>query len=46
MVDKVYHYIENQEKHHENKSFTEEFIELLEAHGIEYNKDYIFHAID
>ena len=46
MVDKVYHYIENQEKHHEKKSFTDEFIELLEAHGIEYNKDYIFHTIE
>jgi len=46
MVDKVYHYIENQEKHHEKKSFTEEFIELLKAHDVEYDKRYIFCEID
>lgn len=40
--DKVFHYIENQEKHHEHKSFEEEFIELLEAHGIEFNNKYLF----
>ncbi len=42
MVEKVYHYIENQEKYHEKKSFTEEFIQLLDAHRIEYDKRDIF----
>jgi len=35
-------YIENQELHHETKTFIEEYIELLEEFGVEYDKKYIF----
>ena len=35
-------YIEQQEEHHRTKSFKEESIELLETHGIEYNKRYLW----
>ena len=44
--DSVYHYIENQEKHHEHKSFRQEFLELLEAHGITYDEKYVFEKIE
>ena len=36
-VGKVRRYIRNQEAHHSKKTFEEEFIALLEAHGIEYD---------
>ena len=29
-IDKVYHYIKNQQEHHSHKSFREEIIELLD----------------
>ncbi len=41
-VDKVYKYIQNQEKHHSKKSFRQEYIELLEKFGVEYEPKYIF----
>jgi REP element-mobilizing transposase RayT len=38
-VPSVTEYIANQEKHHRHKSFEEEYRELLELHGIEYDDD-------
>jgi putative transposase len=38
----VVRYIQNQEQHHARLSFEEEFIALLEKHGIEYDPRYIF----
>jgi REP element-mobilizing transposase RayT len=35
-------YIQNQEKHHRKMTFEEEFIALLEAHGVVYKKAYVF----
>jgi len=40
--DKLIEYVKNQEEHHKTKSFREEFIELLNEHGIEYNEEYMF----
>ena len=34
-------YIENQEEHHRKKSFSEELIEFLERHEIQYNPEYL-----
>lgn len=34
-------YIKNQEEHHKNKTFKEEFIELLDEHGIEFEEKYL-----
>lgn len=34
-------YIKNQEEHHKDKSFKEEFIELLNEHGIEFEEKYL-----
>lgn len=42
MEDKIVEYIRNQEKHHKNKSFQEEFIEYLKLMNIEYNEKYIW----
>lgn len=39
-VTKVKNYILNQKKHHNVKSFEDEYVFLLETHDIEYNKEY------
>ena len=38
----VVRYIRNQEQHHRRMTFEEEFIALLEKHGIEYDPRYVF----
>jgi putative transposase len=38
----VTRYIQNQERHHRKMSFEDEFIALLEKHGIEYDPRYVF----
>jgi REP element-mobilizing transposase RayT len=35
-------YIENQEQHHQKKSFQDEFLQLLVSHGIDYDPRYVF----
>lgn len=35
-------YVENQAEHHRAQTFEEELIALLERHGIEYDKRYVF----
>ena len=42
----VIRYIENQQKHHATKSFREEYIELLEKFGVDYDRRYIFKTED
>jgi len=39
---RVVRYISNQEDHHRKRTFKEELIGLLEKHGIEYDKRYIW----
>lgn len=41
-IEVVKKYIANQEKHHEKKSFQVEYIELLNAGGIEYDEKYLW----
>lgn len=41
-IEGVKKYIANQERHHARKSFQEEYIELLEASGIEYDEKYLW----
>jgi REP-associated tyrosine transposase len=41
-VDKTIAYIRRQKEHHRRRSFQDEFIELLEKHGIEYDRRYVF----
>ena len=35
-------YVENQGEHHKKESFEEEYIRLLEEHGIEFERKYLF----
>ena len=41
-IPSVIAYIKNQPEHHRKKSFQEEYRELLEKHGIEYDERYIW----
>jgi REP element-mobilizing transposase RayT len=38
----VIRYIQNQQKHHVKRSFRDEYLELLEKFGVEYDQKYIF----
>lgn len=38
----VIHYIQDQQKHHAKQSFRDEYVELLERFGVEYDQKYIF----
>lgn len=38
----VIRYIQNQEKHHRKMTFEQEFVALLEKHGMEYDPKYVF----
>jgi hypothetical protein len=40
--DIVYNYIANQAEHHKEMTFKEEFIALLNKHGIPYDERYIW----
>lgn len=42
-IGRVIKYVENQEEHHAKKKFLEEYVELLNSFGIEYDEKYIFH---
>jgi putative transposase len=42
-LSRVADYIENQEKHHEEKSMIAEYKEFLKKFEIDYNEAYIFH---
>jgi hypothetical protein len=41
-LETVIRYIQNQQKHHTTKSFREEYVELLEKFGVDYDCKYIF----
>lgn len=38
---RVIEYIRNQEEHHRTLTFSQEFVALLERHGIEYEERYL-----
>ena len=38
----VRNYIQNQEEHHRKTSFQEEFLSLLQRHGISYEERYLW----
>jgi REP element-mobilizing transposase RayT len=41
-VPTVREYIRNQEEHHRKQTYQDEFVALLERHGIEYNPQYLW----
>lgn len=45
-VDRTIDYIKNQENHHKQKSFREEYLRLLKLSGVEFDERYIFETID
>jgi len=45
-VRNVYDYILNQQKHHEKKTFKEEYIDILKKFEIEHDKKYLFEWYD
>lgn len=44
-VDAVYNYIANQETHHHKESFKEEYTNLLEEFGVDYDEAYYFEEL-
>ncbi len=44
-LDTVIRYIQNQPKHHQNKSFLDEYIELLKKFAVDYDQRYIFKTV-
>lgn len=45
-MDKVVKYIVNQEKHHQKKTFREEYIKFLEKFSVDYDNKYLFEWIE
>jgi REP-associated tyrosine transposase len=45
-IGKVYDYILNQEKHHEKKTFKEEYLDFLKKFEVDYNEKYLFEWYD
>ncbi len=45
-VSKVIDYIRNQEEHHRKKTFIEEYTELLEKFGVDYDERYVFKPVE
>ena len=41
-VDQIYKYVQNQEAHHQNQTFREEYLDLLKEFEIGYDEQYIF----
>ena len=40
--NKLIEYVKSQEAHHKHISFKEEYVSLLEEHGIEYDEKYLY----
>lgn len=45
-VDNVIQYILNQEEHHRNKTFKEEYLDFLKKFEVDYDDRYLFDFID
>ena len=45
-IDKVVKYVLDQEKHHQKKTFKEEYLQLLHKFDIAYQDEYLFEFID
>ncbi len=45
-LDKVINYIKNQEEHHKQKTFREEYVEFLKNYEIEYDEKFIFEDVE
>ena len=45
-IEKVYKYIENQERHHSKTTFKEEYEDFIKSYGLEYQPKYLFDIED
>lgn len=45
-ISKISDYIDNQKMHHSGKTFSEEYIEMLNEFGVEYDGRYVFTPVD
>lgn len=45
-LDTVISYINNQEKHHQKRTFREEYLELLQRFDVAYEEKYLFEWFD
>lgn len=45
-IEAVYNYILNQEKHHQKRTFREEYIEFLEKFNVSYQDRFLFEWLD
>ena len=45
-LDNVINYIKNQKKHHQKKTFKEEYLELLHKFEIEFKSEYLYEWIE
>jgi len=45
-LNRIIHYIDNQAKHHQKRSFREEYIELLRKFKIDFDEKYLFELDD
>ena len=41
-IDKVYKYIQKQEKHHKKQTFRDEYLDFLKKFNVEYDEQYLF----
>jgi putative transposase len=44
-LDTVVRYIQNQQRHHRSKSFTEEYLELLARFNVSHDQAYVFKPV-
>lgn len=44
-IDSVVKYIQNQKRHHQKKTFRQEYIQFLEKFHVEYDERYIFKEV-
>lgn len=45
-LDNVIAYINNQEKHHQKKTFKDEYLEFLQKFEVQYDEQYLFDWIE
>jgi len=45
-IENVYQYILNQQKHHKNKTFKEEYVNFLQQFEIEFKPEYLFDWVE
>ena len=45
-IESVYKYIQNQEKHHQKKTFKEEYLAFLNKYEVEFEDQYLFDFFD